>query len=136
MHRADDGGGPPPLVHLNLSVADIGASIDFYRQWFGFSTEPRNFADGTVFVSNVDGFDLAFHRGERPDRTAAAFHFGFRCTTPDAVRDLQERMRLGGLTITEASDDRDSVSVKCLDPDGYEIEVYWDRMVQRTLAAP
>ena len=33
--------------------------------------------------------------------------------------------RRPGVTITDVNDEPDFVSLKCLDPDGYEIEVYW-----------
>lgn len=36
------------LVHLNLLVADVDRSINFYRRWFGFDAPPRRYPDGTV----------------------------------------------------------------------------------------
>ena len=115
-----------PLVHLNLTVADVERSIGFYRRWFGFTGALRRYVDGTVFVGNDDGFDLALHPGIPGDPPAPAVHFGFRATSPEPVRRLRQELVEAGVTITDQHDLADHVSVKCLDPDGYVIEVYWD----------
>jgi catechol 2,3-dioxygenase-like lactoylglutathione lyase family enzyme len=114
------------LVHLNLLVADVDRSIAFYRRWFGFDSEPRRYPDGTVFVNNVDGFDLALHPGTPSSPAAPGVHFGFRAVEPDAVRALRAGLRSGGVEVTESYDTEQFVNVKCLDPDGYEIETYWE----------
>lgn len=115
-----------PLLHLNLTVADPERSIAFYRRWFDFTSDPRTYPDGTVFVSNADGFDLALHPGSPEDPPAPAVHFGFRASAPEPVRQLRHRLTDAGVTITEHHDEADYVNLKCLDPDGYEIEVYWE----------
>lgn len=115
-----------PLIHLNLTVADPDRSIAFYRRWFGFTGEPRTYPDGTVFVSNADRFDLALHAGNPGDPPAPAVHFGFRAASPEPVRRLHRELAAAGITITDHHDLEGHVSVKCLDPDGYEIEVYWE----------
>jgi hypothetical protein len=35
-------------------------------------------------------------------------------------------MRTDGIEIIEHDDDPDTVSFKCLDPDGHRVEVYWE----------
>lgn len=115
-----------PLMHLNLDVADVERSIAFYRTWFGFSGEPRTYPDGTVFISNSDQFDLALHPASPPSPPAPAVHFGFRSPRAEDVRHLRERLQGAGIEITEAYDEDHFVNLKCLDPDGYEIEVYWE----------
>ncbi|GAB2692550.1 hypothetical protein GCM10027194_28630 [Thalassiella azotivora] len=115
-----------PLVHLNLTVRDVEASLAFYRRWFGFTATPRPYPDGTVFVSNDDGFDLAVHAGEPASPPAAGVHFGFRAADPAGVRALLADLREARVTVTEAWDEDGYVSLKCLDPDGYEVEVYWE----------
>jgi catechol 2,3-dioxygenase-like lactoylglutathione lyase family enzyme len=71
-----------PLAHLNLTVADVERSIAFYRQWFGFTAPPRTYPDGTVFIGNDDGFDLALHPGAPAAPPAPMVHFGFRARAP------------------------------------------------------
>src|SRR5690606_18510455 len=36
-----------PFAHLNLTVADLDRSLDFYRRWFGFDGSPTTYSDGT-----------------------------------------------------------------------------------------
>lgn len=127
MVVAADGRERYPLLHLNLMVANLDRSIDFYRQWFGFTRGQRTYPDGTVFIRNGQAFDLALHPGIPPSPPAPTVHFGFRCETGDPVRVLRDQLPRAGVRITEETDDDDFVSVKCLDPDGYEIEVYWER---------
>jgi catechol 2,3-dioxygenase-like lactoylglutathione lyase family enzyme len=86
----------PPFAHLNLTVADVERSEAFYARWFGFDQRPETYSDYTRFVRNRDDFDLAFLPGVPPSPPAP----------------------------TDAHDEPGYVSVKCLDPDGYEIEVY------------
>lgn len=113
-----------PLVHLNLTVADLARSKAFYATWFGFDQRPETMSDGTRFVRNGDGFDLALHPGEPPSPPAPTMHFGFRTDDPAEVRTLLASLREAGVPITEHHDEPGYVSLKCLDPDGYEIEVY------------
>jgi len=113
-----------PLVHLNLTVADLARSEVFYAHWFGFEQRPETFSDGTRFIRNDDGFDLALHPGTPPSPPAPTVHFGFRTDDADEVRALLAALQDEGVTITEHHDEEGYVSLKLLDPDGYEIEVY------------
>ncbi len=115
-----------PLVHLNLTVSDLDESAAFYGRWFGFTGSRRTYADGTVFLSNADGFDLALHPGAPSTPPGRGTHFGFRAGDADTVRDLLQGLLAGDVIVPERHDDPDHVSLKCLDPDGYEIEVYWE----------
>jgi catechol 2,3-dioxygenase-like lactoylglutathione lyase family enzyme len=115
-----------PLVHLNLTVSDLDRSVAFYRRWFGFTAPPRTYPDGTVFLGNEDGFDLALHPGALTGPPSRTVHFGFRSAEADPVRTLLGDLVAADVTVTERHDTDDYVSLKCLDPDGYEIEVYWE----------
>ncbi len=115
---------PPPVTHLNLTVADVDRSQAFYERWFGFDQRPETYSDGTRFIRNADGFDLALHPGAPPTPPAPTVHFGFRTTADGEVRELRRALQEAGVPITEAHDEPGYVSVKCLDPDGYEVEVY------------
>lgn len=45
-------------------------------------------------------------------------HFGFFMADASSVHALQKRL--------EHDDEPDLVSFKCLDPDGWRVEVYWE----------
>ena len=114
----------PPFAHLNLTVADVERSEAFYARWFGFDQRPETYSDDTRFVRNRDDFDLAFLPGVPPSPPAPTVHFGFRTAAADEVRTLLAELRAAGVPVTDAHDEPGYVSLKCLDPDGYEIEVY------------
>jgi catechol 2,3-dioxygenase-like lactoylglutathione lyase family enzyme len=113
-------------VHLNLTVVDMQSSLAFYRRWLGFGKGERRFPDGTVFLRDSEGTDLAFHAGHVSAPALVAFHFGWRRSDVSVVRDLYAGLAGAGVSITEFDDGDDLVSVKFLDPDGYVVEVYWE----------
>jgi hypothetical protein len=43
------------------------------------------------------------------------------------VRALRTRLERDGVPIVERDDEPELVSFKCLDPDGWRVEVYWER---------
>jgi catechol 2,3-dioxygenase-like lactoylglutathione lyase family enzyme len=117
------------LRHLGLPVADELRSLDFYHRYFGFDPDSaRHYPDGTVIVSDADGFDLALHPTPEPPRDGGPgfLHFGFRLPDPDRVRALLSRLEAEGVPVIERYDDPGLVSFKCLDPDGWRVEVYWE----------
>lgn len=115
------------LHHLGLPVADTDRSLQFYATWFDFDpATATRYPDGTTIVRNRDGFDLALHpsTGSAPPDTF--LHVGFRVPDPDQVRALEQRLQAAGVPVVESDDEEELVSFKCLDPDGWRIEVYWE----------
>lgn len=115
------------LNHLNLRVADAAACRDFYCAHFGF--RPDFEAEGGYFVRNEDGFLLALvpvaGRGELPE----GFHIGFGATSPEDVVRTHAALAAAGVPVGAVEDLRpaeDYVSFRCWDPDGTEVEVFWD----------
>ena len=53
-------------------------------------------------------------------------HFGVRAESREAVRAFAGRLRAYGVPIVEEFNERDYVSVKCRDPDGYVVEYAWE----------
>lgn len=111
-----------PLRHLNLSVADVERSIDFYRRWFGFDRVLARYPDGTVFVADADGFELALHEGHSV--ADLGWHFGFTVASRQEIVDLAARLDGAGIERVEYHDTAEYVGFKLQDPDGYWIEVY------------
>jgi len=116
------------LRHLGLPVRDSQRTIRFYARYFGFDPETaQSYPDGTVIVRNADRFDLALHPSAEAGPTSSFLHFGLAVANPDAVRALQSRLLRDGVSIVESNDEPGLVSFKCLDPDGWRVEVYWER---------
>jgi catechol 2,3-dioxygenase-like lactoylglutathione lyase family enzyme len=116
------------LRHLGLPVRDYERSLRFYATYFDFDpATAQSYPDGTVIVRNADRFDLALH----PTTTEAAaslsfLHFGFAMADAEAVRSLRARFERDGVPVVERDDEPELVSFKCLDPDGWRVEVYWE----------
>lgn len=115
------------LNHLNLRVRDAVACRDFYRSHFDF--EPAFEAEGGFFLRNEDGFLLALvpaeHHVPLPDGT----HIGFGADSPDDVSHVHATLSAAGVRVTAIEDrrpDLDYVSFRCWDPDGTEIEIFWE----------
>ncbi|MDG4832881.1 VOC family protein [Solwaraspora sp. WMMD1047] len=116
------------LLHLGLPVLDHERSLRFYATYFGFDpATAQSYPDGTVIVRNADGFDLALHPATEPTSAPYFLHFGFAVADADTVRTLAARLAADGVPVVERDDEPDLVSIKCLDPDGWRVEVYWER---------
>jgi catechol 2,3-dioxygenase-like lactoylglutathione lyase family enzyme len=115
------------LRHLGLPVRDYERSLRFYAMYFEFDpATARSYPDGTVIVRNADGFDLALHPTEETAASPAFLHFGFAMADAAAVGALRSRLERDGVPVVEHDDEPDLVSFKCLDPDGWRVEVYWE----------
>jgi catechol 2,3-dioxygenase-like lactoylglutathione lyase family enzyme len=114
--------------HLGLPVRDAGRSLQFYAAHFGFDpATATRYPDGTTIVRNATGFDLALHPWSGDAQVPDFLHVGFRVDTPDEVQVVREQLEADGVQVVERDDEPDLVSFKCLDPDGWRVEVYWER---------
>jgi catechol 2,3-dioxygenase-like lactoylglutathione lyase family enzyme len=121
------------LLHLGLLVRDQRRSLRFYEAYFGFdAASARRYPDGTMIVRNADGFDLALHSGAPPAQLPAFVHFGFQLPGAAAVRELLARMQADGVQVEDRWDEPSYVAFKCLDPDGWRVEAYWEPIVEAT----
>ena len=115
------------LNHLNLRVRDAAACRDFYSAHFGF--RPAFEADGGYFVRNDDGFLLALIPTDDHQPLPQGFHIGFGMGAPDAVVQLRATLAAGAVDVGDLQDFRPAeeyVTFRCWDPDGTEIEVFWE----------
>jgi catechol 2,3-dioxygenase-like lactoylglutathione lyase family enzyme len=116
------------LNHLNLRVRDAAACRDFYQRHFGF--RPAFEAEGGYFVRNDEGFLLALVPAQAHRPLPDGFHLGFGLGGADEVLALHEDLAGAGARTTDVEDLRpgeDYVTFRCWDPDGTEVEVFWER---------
>ena len=109
--------------HINLVVGDPEAAADFYIKYLTPEAQKVWLGD-SLHVRGVGLMDLAFQKGT--SASAPGGHHGFLASSRKVVDDLVSRLEGNGLTITELCNESDFRSVKFLDLDGYEIEVYWE----------
>lgn len=115
------------LNHLNLRVQDAPACRAFYERHFSFRLAFE--AEGGYFVRNEAGFLLALVPADPHQPLPLGFHVGFGLEDADAVVALHTSLGTDGVTITDVEDHRpgeDYVTFRCWDPDGTEVEVFWE----------
>lgn len=116
------------LNHLAITVADQERARRFYTGTLGLACTVRDDPDGILLYTD-DGFVLSLLDGEPPaDRDR--IHFGFGLESAEEVRALRERLKNEGVEQLEWWDEDGFASTKFLDPDGYVVEVFWERETQ------
>jgi catechol 2,3-dioxygenase-like lactoylglutathione lyase family enzyme len=114
------------LRHLHLHVRDRSRAEGFYRDWFGMRL--AHHGSERTFMTDEAGFDLALMDDATPVALPSWFHFGYRLQSSDAVVTLHDRMVKADVRIARPLyTDPDLVSFRCADPDGYAVEIYWQR---------
>ncbi|MFP3900151.1 MAG: VOC family protein [Acidimicrobiia bacterium] len=119
--------GSMNLNHLNLRVRDAGACREFYERHFGFRHAFD--AEGGHFLRNDAGFLLAVCPADAHRPLPEGVHIGFGVDRADRVIAQQRSLAAAGVAVSAVDDHRpgeDYVTFRCWDPDGTEIEVFWD----------
>ncbi len=123
-------------LHIALPVKDIQRTVDFYSTLFGMQVLYTTQYYGHAFVmmkhgehrisflerpDNIPGPPWVSQSGENP------LHIGFVVAGPDQIEStLSECSRLGVKVVIGPRDRKDvnERAIYCLDPNGYQIEVY------------
>jgi catechol 2,3-dioxygenase-like lactoylglutathione lyase family enzyme len=113
------------LNHVALAVRDPSRSLQFYRDTIGVDGAVREESYGFV-ITTAEGITFTLFRGEAPN-DHGEFHLGVCLLNGAAVRAKRQELRAAGVPEIEWSDEDGYVSVKVRDPDGYAVEVAWDK---------
>jgi catechol 2,3-dioxygenase len=120
------------IGHVRLTVADLDRSIAFYSGVLGFQVTQRMGASA-VFLG-VGGSDhiILTTPDWRVGRTAAPgtsgpFRFAIRYPDRASLGDALRRLRDAKVNLDGATDHGVSEALYIKDPDGFAIELYWDR---------
>ena len=107
------------LAHLNLDVADLARSTDFYATHFDLPVERAE----TQTTIRWPSFLLVLTPGE--PRTSANFHFGFRVETTAEVDTWFARLRERGVPIVAEPERKGTTYVgRIADPDSHIVEIF------------
>jgi len=109
------------ITHLNLGVSDLQQTERFYRDALELPVE----RSGRDLCVRWDELTLVFT--ENPPSARGKFHIGFRVDDASQVDEWAQRLRTRnvrviGEPISHGSDRR----FYFLDPDQYELEIYWE----------
>jgi catechol 2,3-dioxygenase-like lactoylglutathione lyase family enzyme len=115
------------LSHINLAVQDPERSLSFYQQAFGVREYYRD--EKSIQVLGPGAHDvIAFERDSATaGRTGGLSHFGFRLLSPaDMDTAIEEVERAGGKLIRRGEFAPGFPFAFVHDPDGYEIEIWFE----------
>jgi len=115
------------LTHVALAVRDPKRSLRFYRQVFGVVSvyeEPSFIQAQTPGSHDV----LVFEKDpDRAGRAGGVVHFGFRLVDPADIEQALETVEAAGGTILSHGEFCPGEPyLFCCDPDGYEVEVWYE----------
>jgi len=115
------------ISHISLAVRDPELSLRFYAQVFGVREYYRD--EACIQVQGPGPWDvIAFERDANlAGRTGGITHFGFRLESPDdidaAVREVEQA---GGKVLRRGVFKPGYPFAYVEDPDGYEIEIWYE----------
>ncbi len=114
------------LTHLALDVADPEVSLAFYSQLFGVREYFRD--ENSIQVLGPGEHDvIAFVRSDGAGVVGGVNHFGFRLKDPNDIHDAIIAAKSAGATILRHGEFAPGIPYMFIaDPDGYEIEVWFE----------
>jgi catechol 2,3-dioxygenase len=134
----DDTDAPLPfrlrkIGHVVLNVTDLEAAVRFYTALLGLEVSdrypPSMVPGGMVFLRcNTDHHGVALVGGARRGETSSLNHFAFEVGSLDEV--FRARAWLSGRKVPIVFEGRRragcQVAVEFQDPDGNNLEIYWN----------
>jgi catechol 2,3-dioxygenase-like lactoylglutathione lyase family enzyme len=150
IRAAIQSGAPPfelrKIGHVVLRAKDLARSVAFYTGVLGFKVSDIYGDDmmpgGMVFMRlNPDHHGIALVGGAPgPSQGHEFHHMAFEVGSLDEVFRARKHLREYGATITFEGRRRAGVqiAVEFLDPDGYNLEIYWglDQIGTEGIARP
>jgi catechol 2,3-dioxygenase len=122
------------LGHVVIQVRDLERSMKFYTEVFNFRVSDRS-PEGAVFLSAVGDhhtvalFPSAGESAETSAKNAVRLHhFAMEVGSLEELFEARSYLRERGVPIVFEGRHRlgGHTSIEFLDPDGYQLELYWD----------
>ena len=115
------------LTHISLAVRDLERTLQFYVQAFGVR---EYFRDATSIQVQGPGAHDVIAFEENPDVAGSPggiSHFGFRLVSPSDIHSaIDEVQRAGGKLLRRGEFAPGYPYAYVADPDGYEIEIWYE----------
>ena len=115
------------LTHINLAVRDLERSLRFYTQVFGVKEYYRDSESIQVLGPGPKDV-IAFEKNSRQaGKGGGITHFGFRLVKPDDIDAVIAEVENAGGTLIRRGEFAPGFPFAYFnDPDGYEIEVWFE----------
>ena len=131
------------IGHLVYEVADVDRSVKFWTEMLGFKVSDRN-EFGMVFLrTNSDHHSIAIMKGKgdaRRDQGLRIDHLAFELGSMAELIAARDFLKAHGVPVTWEGrrGPGGNPGFHCLDPDGYEFELYcdMDQIDERGLSRP
>jgi catechol 2,3-dioxygenase-like lactoylglutathione lyase family enzyme len=120
---------PFGLTHIALPVKDVRRSSGFYQKVFGVK-EMYVFTDFIQVQTPGSKDILVFEKQKRSSsKTKRDFHFGFRSPKPFNIARVIDKVKKAGGKIKDSGEFVPGAPyVFFYDPDGYEIEIWYEKI--------
>ncbi len=115
------------LSHISLAVRDAERSLRFYKKVFGVTVGYRD--EGSIQVTTPGYHDVIVfdQTAKHAGKAAGVSHFGFRLVSAaDIDRAVSEVKRAGGKILRRGEFSPGFPYAYVQDPDGYEIEIWYE----------
>jgi catechol 2,3-dioxygenase-like lactoylglutathione lyase family enzyme len=119
------------IGHLVYEVADVDRTVKFWTEMLGFHVSDKN-EFGMVFLrTNNDHHSIAVMKGkagERQDKGLRIDHLAFEVGSMNELIAARDFLKSHGVNVTWEGrrGPGGNPGFHCLDPDGYEFELYCD----------
>src|SRR5262245_3506500 len=116
------------LTHIALPVKDVKRSSIFYQKIFGVK-EMYNYPDFIQVQTPGSKDIIVFERQKKIVAGKKGFHFGFRLQKPGDLKPIIKKIKKAGGKIKETGEFVPGEPyVFFFDPDGYEIEIWFEKI--------
>jgi catechol 2,3-dioxygenase-like lactoylglutathione lyase family enzyme len=115
------------LTHVALAVRDLERSIAFYQQLVGAKIVYRDAAFVQLQTPGSRDVIVLEHRPRRAGKAGGVVHFGFRLRRPgDIDAAVAAVVQAGGKVKSRGTFVPGEPYVFATDPDGYEVELWYE----------
>jgi catechol 2,3-dioxygenase len=113
---------------VHLTVADLGRSLEFYRQAVGLDVLEQGAGEARLGAAGSELVVLFEEAGARPSvGHTGLFHFALLVPARADLARWLAHAAVDRVSLTGLSDHFVSEALYLRDPDGHGIEIYWDR---------
>lgn len=117
------------LTHIALPVKDVKRSSAFYKKVFGVKEMYQDADFIQVQTPGSKDIIVFVKRNRSSVKISPGFHFGFRLPKPSGLKNMLQVIKKAGGKVKETGEFVPGEPyVFFYDPDGYEIEIWFEKI--------